>query len=275
MQIKLMETILAKKYYRRGIQPFLVLAFLLLFVHAGIARSNSIVISNKTVHLQGESITDDSIRNQIWPNQSYQLTELFYHDDFSNGLQNWVIESKLSPNAKVEIQHDKLVLDVNCGATIWLKKKLAGNVLIRYTRKVIMDNGLNDRLSDLNTFWMATDPKNENLFTRQGIFSTYDSLSLYYAGIGGNSNQTTRFRKYTGNGERVLLSDYADEVHLLQANKTYLVEIAVYNGTTTVFVDHKLYFTYDDENPLTEGYFGFRTVKSRQEIDDLEIFRLE
>jgi rhamnogalacturonan endolyase len=168
-----------------------------------------------------------------------------------------------------------LIIDVDDGATAWFNKKLFGNILIEYHRKVIVNDGPNDRLSDLNQFWMATDPRQENVFTRSGIFKEYDSLRLYYAGIGGNTNSTTRFRKYQGNGERTLSFDLQDEDHLLQPNKTYLIQLVVYNGTTKVFVDGEQYFSFTDDAPLTEGYFGFRTVKSHQEIDDFKVNALE
>jgi len=186
-----------------------------------------------------------------------------------------VVETPDSANSKVGIENGKLVIDVDHGATVWFNKKLSGNILIEYSRQVIMNNGRNDRLSDLNQFWMATDPRQENVFTRSGTFSEYDSLRLYYAGIGGNSNSTTRFRKYLGNGERRLLVDLQDEGHLLQANKTYSIQLVVYNGTTKVFVDGEQYFSFTDDEPLTEGYFGFRTVKSHQVMDDFRVYELK
>ncbi len=137
-----------------------------------------------------------------------------------------------------------------------------------------MDGGANDRLSDMNQFWMASDPKNANLFTRDGTFSQYDGLSLYYAGIGGNTNTTTRMRKY-GDGDRVLLSDLTDPEHLLAPNRSYAIEIAVHNGCTRVLVDGKVYFSHFDPAPLTEGYFGFRTTHSRQRIDHFEVRQLD
>ena len=201
--------------------------------------------------------------------------QLIYQDDFGGDLSNWVIENKLSLESKVEVKDGQLVIDVNSGATIWYKQKLSGSLLIEFHRKVVMDDGPNDRLSDFNFFWMATDPRKDNLFTRDGTFAQYDSLSLYYVGIGGNYNSTTRFRKYMGNGERFLLQEKNDEQHLLQPNQRYFIQIVVSNGVTTVFVDGEEYFSYADPNPLTEGYFGFRTVKSRQEVEDIRIFRLK
>ena len=205
----------------------------------------------------------------------YSKGELLYQDDFENGMDNWVAETPESPYSKIMTVEGKLVIDVDNGATVWLNKKLSGNILIEYHRKVIMNNGHNDRLSDLNQFWMAIDPRNESVFTRSGIFSEYDSLRLYYAGIGGNTNSTTRFRKYQGNGERTLLTDLQDKWFLLRPNKTYLIQLIVYNGTTKVFVDGEQYFSYTDDAPLTEGYFGFRTVESHQEINDFKVYRLK
>lgn len=206
---------------------------------------------------------------------SYKRGKLLFKDNFDNGLKNWVLEIPSTPASTVTAKNKKMLIDVDDGATIWLNRRLSGNLIITYNRKVIVDTGRNDRLSDLNQFWMAIDPLNENLFTRSGIFSEYDSLLLYYVGFGGNSNTTTRFRKYTGNGERVLLSDLTDQEHLLKPNKIYSIKIVVYNGISKFFVDDKEFFSFQDTNSIAEGYFGFRTTQSRQEIDDFKIYRLK
>ncbi|MEJ2194667.1 MAG: DUF6250 domain-containing protein [Ignavibacteriaceae bacterium] len=228
------------------------------------------------LQLVGEQLPEDNPQildiNSI---EMYQKSDLLYQDNFDQGINNWVVETPASPYSNIGIKNGKLVIDVDHGATVWFSKKLSGNILIEYHREVIMNDGHNDRLSDLNQFWMATDPHQENLFTRSGNFSEYHSLQLYYAGIGGNSNSTTRFRKYQGDGERTLLFDFQDTQHLLQPNKTYLIQLVVYNGTTKVFVDGEQYFSFTDDEPLTEGYFGFRTVESHQEIDDFTVFNLK
>ncbi|HEX9975149.1 MAG TPA: DUF6250 domain-containing protein [bacterium] len=218
---------------------------------------------------------DAQDNNDVRSIEQYEKSGLLYQDGFDEGMNNWVVETPDSQHSKVGIEKGKLVIDVDNGATVWFNKKLSGNVLIEYSRKVLMNNGHNDRLSDLNQFWMAADPQQENVFTRNGVFSEYDSLRLYYAGIGGNSNSTTRFRKYQGTGERTLLFDFQDEQHLLQPNKNYLIQIVVYDGMTKVFVDGELYFSFKDDAPLTEGYFGFRTVKSHQEVDNFNVYELK
>lgn len=219
--------------------------------------------------INAQSVLDT---NSIKP---YKKVQLLYQDNFEEDMKNWVVETPDSPYSSVKIENGKLVIDVDHGATVWLNKKLSGNILIEYHRKVIMNDGHNDRLSDLNQFWMATDPRQENLFTRSGIFSEYHNLRLYYAGIGGNNNSTTRFRKYPGTGQRDLLFDLQDKQHLLQANKNYLIQIVVYNGSTRVYVDGEEYFFFIDNEPLTDGYFGFRTVKSHQQMDDFKVFKLK
>lgn len=204
----------------------------------------------------------------------YKLGKLIYHDQFNSGLNNWIVEKPPTTDS-VEVVNHSLVINVNGGTTVWFNKKITGNVYIEYKRKVIMANGRNDRLSDLNTFWMAKDPKQKNLFTRTGNFKEYDSLLLYYVGFGGNTNSTTRFRKYDGKGERNLLAEYVDADHLLQPNKEYTIGITVCNGKTRFMIDGIEYFSLADPDPIKEGYFGFRTVHSRQEIRDFKVYRLK
>jgi hypothetical protein len=206
--------------------------------------------------------------------QPHNLGKLLYHDQFNSGLNNWVVE-KPSTTDSVLVADNSLIIDVNGGTTVWFNKKIKGNVYIEYKRKVIMANGKNDRLSDLNTFWMANDPTSKNPFTRSGNFKEYDSLLLYYVGVGGNTNSTTRFRKYDGKGERNLLAEYLDADHLLQPNKEYTIGITVYNGKTSFAIDGIEYFSLTDPQPIKTGYFGFRTVHSRQEIRDFKVYRLK
>jgi rhamnogalacturonan endolyase len=194
-------------------------------------------------------------------------------DDFKDTRQ-LVIEMTPAPNSSVYTDHGKLILDTKGGVTVWVNKRLEGNIKIEYKRKVLTEDKINDRLSDLNTFWMAQDPLNPNLFTRNGVLERYDSLRLYYVGMGGNTNSTTRFRKYEGNGTRTLIQEYKDADHLLKKDKEYKITIIVKDGVSSYFVDDVLYFTYKDPNPITAGYFGFRSTWSRQEISQLRIYKL-
>jgi rhamnogalacturonan endolyase len=203
---------------------------------------------------------------------------LLYQDDFgapsSGPPRGYVAEYPKKPGNVIGNRDGRLLIDVDAGATVWLDKPLSGDLLITYTRRVVVDGGKNDRLSDFNHFWMARDPKNPQLFTRSGKFEDYDDLDMYYAGIGGNTNTTTRLRRY-GGGERVLLGEFTDRAHLLEPNRDYAIEIAVYRGCTRMRVDGQEYFSYRDPRPFTSGYFGFRTTWSRQTVDDLKIYQLK
>ncbi|NII25283.1 hypothetical protein HB364_09335 [Pseudoflavitalea sp. X16] len=223
-----------------------------------------------------EAAEDMTAVMQVQP-IAFNKKTLLFSDDFSKGLDTaiWKSEIAAQPNSSVYVKDGQLILDTKGGVTTWLKKILSGNILIEYKRRVIAESGVNDRVSDLNQFWMATDPRNPHLFTRNGVFEAYDSLQLYYVGMGGNTNSTTRFRKYHGNGQKPLLQEYLDKTHLLQPNKTYTVQTVVYNGATQFIVDGIPYFTWKDSSPLTSGYFGFRSTWSRQAIDEVKVYSIE
>ena len=198
---------------------------------------------------------------------------LIASEDFAHNLDNWTAEFEKPESSQMSIVSGS-VLDVSAsaGATVWYRNKLSGNICISYDVTVIDSSGANDRVSDLNVFWMASDPATENLFTRNGKFSSYDNLNLYYAGIGGHDNETTRFRKYFSNGDKPVITEYLDKAHLLKGNKPYSIKILTDNGTILFYVNDVLYFNYKDDKPYTEGYFGFRTTRSHQRFDKFKIF---
>ena len=206
-------------------------------------------------------------------------TELIYQENFDNGLGNWQIEQM--QGGTVEIKNNKLEINDVKGCTVWLKEKFQGSIMIEYDVFIIQDGGPNDRVSDLNCFWMASDPENpNNLFAnsekRGGKFSNYDSLQLYYMGVGGNDNGTTRFRRYVGNGERPLLPehDLSDTKFMLEPNKPYHIKIVAHNGIIQYFRDGILFSDFKDSNPYTSGHFGFRTVKNHMTVDNFKVYRL-
>jgi hypothetical protein len=203
-------------------------------------------------------------------------TSILFTDDFTKlDTSTWIAEIVPLPDSKVYCREGRLFLDTKGGVTVWLNKLLTGNIRIEYTRTVLDEGNANDRLSDLNTFWMASDPRNKNLFTRNGVLESYDSLQLYYVGMGGNTNKTTRFRKYDGKGERTLLKEYTDSAHLLKPNTSYKISIEVIGNTTRYAVNGETWFEYTDPAILKQGYFGFRSTKSRQSIDRITIYKLE
>jgi rhamnogalacturonan endolyase len=201
---------------------------------------------------------------------------LVFSDDFTQGLdgKTWVAEIAPKPGSSVRVEGGRLVLDTVGGVTVWLNRRLGGDLLIEYRRRVVVQGGPNDRLSDVNQFWMATAPDGGSPLGRDGVFESYDDLSLYYVGIGGNGNTSTRLRKY-GGGQRVLLQERLDAGHLLEPNHDYLVQTLVKSGRSAVYVDGRLFFEFRDAKPLKDGWFGLRSTWSRQEIGGVRIYALD
>lgn len=189
----------------------------------------------------------------------------------------WKVESE-SPDYKVSFRGDTTEIVAPKGLTLWRKEKMKGIVTIEYDACVVVENE-GDRLSDLNCFWMASDPKYpQNLWKREkwrsGIFLNCYSLQLYYVGFGGNHNKTTRFRRYDGNEVGVteaqsrpsILKEYTDSAHLLKANHWYHIKITNEGGRVRYYIDGECLVDYLDATPLMEGWFGFRTTLSRTRI---------
>ena len=92
------------------------------------------------VHAQVSGQTEEN-KHQKKNGLPYKRGKLLYKDDFDNGLKNWVLEIPSTPGSAVTVKDKKMLIDVDGGATIWLNKKLSGNLIITYKRKVIVDTG--------------------------------------------------------------------------------------------------------------------------------------
>jgi hypothetical protein len=207
---------------------------------------------------------------------SQSKMNVIYSDNFDSDLSNWNIDLEKPETSTVKIIDGKLDVSTSIGATIWFKTKLSGNIIITYDVKVMDEGGSFDRVSDLNAFWMATNPsKLPNSIQRDGKFASYDNLNLYYAGVGGHYNTFTRFRKYNGIEDKTILKEYSDKEHLLIGNKSYSVKIVVNNGHIQYFLNGELYWDFQDERPYKEGFFGFRTSKSHQQFDNFKVYKLD
>ncbi len=199
------------------------------------------------------------------------------HPSFDANLTDWLVEQM--PGGNVYAHDGALVIEDVGGCTVWYRPILTAPVEISYEAMVVMNDGPHDRLSDLNCFWMATDPAGDLLHPanpRTGKFADYDSLALYYVGYGGNRNTTTRFRRYLGTGERPLLPghDLTDPTHLLEPNRVYHIRLVARDGRAEYWRDGELVFAYDDPAPLTRGRFGFRTVNSHLVIRNFKVTTL-
>lgn len=205
---------------------------------------------------------------------SQSKSKLIYSDNFDKDWSNWNIEFEQPEKSSAKIIDGKLDISTTIGATIWFKTPLSGNIMITYDVILVEDGCPFDRVSDMNAFWMATDPLN-SVIKRDGKFASYDDLNLYYAGVGGHYNTFTRFRKYNGIADKTILKEYSDKDHLLEGNKTYSVKIMVNKGRVQYFLNGELFWDFQDTNPYSKGFFGFRTSKSHQQFDNFKVFKLD
>ena len=211
--------------------------------------------------------------------EGFRLGNLLYSDDFAAGLSRWTVE--LEKPGIVTAANGKLTIDVPAGCTVWFRPELSGPVLIQYEATMVQAGGTNDRVSDLNAFWMATDARSPgDLFAtkRSGKFADYNQLRTYYVGQGGNGNTTTRFRRYIGDTElRPLLPEH--DLHgpevLLKPNVSQTVQLVAFGGRIQYYRDGARIFDFQDPEPYTRGWFGFRTTYSHIEIRKFRVYRLQ
>lgn len=191
----------------------------------------------------------------------------------TSSIEHWMIEQM--PGGRVVTRGDALIIEDAAGCTAWLRQPLRAPVEISYEVTVVSRGGPHDRVSDVNCFWMASDPKTSGTMPapRSGRFPEYDSLQTYYVGMGGNNNTTTRFRRYAGDGAKPLLPehDLSAKQFLLEPNRAYRIRLVARDGAAEFWRDGEKVFSFRDPQPLTEGWFAIRTVRSHLEIRQLQI----
>lgn len=205
---------------------------------------------------------------------------LEYEDSFDSSLDNWIVEQMLGGN----VQHSggKMEIEDKAGSTIWFNEKLQAPLIITYEAVVVENGGPNDRVSDLNCFWLASDPPETDEFfssskNRTGKFSDYDNLKLYYVGLGGHNNSKTRFRRYKGDGSKPLLPehDLSASEYLIVPNSMNKIKIIVYKGIVRYYRNEQLVFDFFDKDAYSSGYFGIRTVNNHMKIDNFKVYSLK
>ena len=192
---------------------------------------------------------------------------------FSAQSTHWRIEAE-SPLTRVLQRGDTLDITSPKGLSLWWNEPMQAPCTISYRACMVMEDGPCDRLSDLNCFWMASEPL-KGIAQRGGRFVESYRLKCYYLGYGGNYNTTTRFRRYDGDTLAItdethrppILQEYTDSAHLLKPNHWYTVRIEVTaNGRTRYFLDDELLVDYLDPRPLQRGWFAFRTTWSHTRL---------
>jgi hypothetical protein len=200
------------------------------------------------------------------------LLTTFSQHTLDANRNSWSVE--LEQPGHITSVHGVLDIDVPAGATLWWKKELRGPVEIQYEALAVSESGANDRVSDLNCFWMAADALVKR---RSGKFADYDDLRAYYVGLGGNSNTTTRFRRYIGTpGNRPLLPEHDLQApeFLLRANVWQTIRLVADGSTIQYYRDGKPIFDFHDPAPYTRGYFGIRTTQSHIRVRNFGIATL-
>lgn len=89
------------------------------------------------------------------------------------------------------------------------------------------------------------------------MFVNCYALQLYYLGYGGNSNSTTRFRRYTGDERGVtdaayrpgILKEYTDSAHLNKPNRWRHIMIEQVGDRTKYYIDGEKLVDYLDPDP--------------------------
>lgn len=204
-------------------------------------------------------------------------SRLIHSDDFTSGLSRWSVD--LERGGRVEARDGALHIDVPAGATVWFRTALEGPVMIEYQAVAVDEGGANDRVSDLNTFWMATDPSRPDgvPFPRSGAFASYDTLLTYYVGQGGNGNTTTRMRRYIGEvSNRPLLPghDLSGTEDLLTANAAQTVRLIADGDRIEYWRDDRRVFHMKDPAHYRRGWFAIRTTANHLKISDFRVYAL-
>lgn len=200
---------------------------------------------------------------------------LFAQPGDARSLSDWTIEAE-SPAARVTTRNGTIDIDTPKGLTLWWRKPITGRVTIAFEAMAVVNGGANDKASDLNAFWMATNADGGSVLarSRSGAFAAYDDLRTYYVGIGGNRNTTTRFRRYIGQpGNRPLLPehDLSAPAALLTPNVWTRIRLIADGRTIAVERDGRRLFVLDDAQPYTRGHWGLRTTWSHLRIRHVRV----
>ena len=214
--------------------------------------------------------------------EPYQIGAVLYEDTFDVAdTSAWVVESETTANFLTSVSDGALVLDVPSGITVWNTTLFKGNVMFEFDVTVVKAGGKNDRVSDLNCFWMATDPEFPDDFFRRsswrgGKFWNYYSLNLYYVGYGGHNNTKTRMLRYDADipPPPPIIKEYDDPSHLIEPNKQNSIRIMCFESRVLYFFNGEKIFDFTDEEPYREGYFGFRTTQNHMKIHHFRVSSL-
>jgi len=113
-----------------------------------------------------ETITIDTVELEVEPLAA---------DDFSAGLDNWVVEG----NSEVGVRDGKLLIETpeKGYATVWYREPLDGHQLIRFRARALPPKAA----SNINFFFCASLPDGGEFFVgeRSGEYAEYHEINNY------------------------------------------------------------------------------------------------
>lgn len=176
-------------------------------------------------------------------------------------------------------------------------------------------NGDSVQARDINNFWHCSDPRRFNAVLMRnghlynGDFTSYHEMQGYYASTGGGGhvgNKTTRLRRYPRriDGKDVphlsLNGQDDNPEHLIRPGEWHTLQLVACDGLLQYIQDGRVVYEIKygdrimsesraDGTPVkeeriysrkdypayTEGFFGFRMVRTHHQYRDLKIYRLD
>jgi hypothetical protein len=97
-------------------------------------------------------------------------------------------------------------------------------------------------------------------------------------GLGGNTNTTTRFRRYIGSPTtRPILPehDLTDARYLIVPNARQKLQLVACGKLIQYFRDGQKLFELNDPQAYERGWFAFRTVTNHMVIENFRVMRLK
>jgi hypothetical protein len=244
------------------------------------------------------------------PSTIFKKKEIIYKEDFKDMKQIWVEGNK----DDVYLENGCLIIAANkentFGATIFINKKFKGNLLFEYTAEGLESDkayleykwpfDIPDRTANnMNTFLYYSDPSGKDLYEsrnnggrKKGEYSAYHMLNGYIVTHLNGHIEEYRFLaedpdhkiKVKSNSARTrvrsnpgfeLLDECIKEKIFL--HKKYRLQFLYKDGELYFFRNNKyiLHAKTSSDKKYDNGYFGFRTWKTKLAINDFQVSAFE
>ncbi|NOZ21699.1 MAG: DUF1961 family protein [Planctomycetes bacterium] len=212
--------------------------------------------------------------------------KLLFHDDFSQGMDNWWVEG----GEKVWIEDNHLHMkadgpketrkDGGNVCTVWCKKQFPGDIVVEFDAHVIESR---IDANNINFFMCYSDPSGAPLYdTRESRadagYKKYHNLTGHIftflndfkkeGGAYPDGTTKARFRMRRCPGFKLMTEAFG---YHCRKGRTYHITITKKGGDITYAVDGKVYMKGHDDNPLTGGLIGLRTYQTYLWWDNIKV----